>query len=91
MQPGRVLRLLVSDLYLNDAIGNFVLSLADEVPARKIPITVYAERYGAEPSALRTTVTREEEITVTSAENPPPVTARAADLSTRIAARVDNI
>ncbi|EFV43791.1 hypothetical protein HMPREF0179_02397 [Bilophila wadsworthia 3_1_6] len=45
MQPGRVLRLLVSDLYLNDAIGNFVLSLADEVPARKIPITVYAERY----------------------------------------------
>lgn len=45
----------------------------------------------AEPSALRTTVTREEEITVTSAENPPPVTARAADLSTRIAARVDNI
>ena len=45
----------------------------------------------AEPSALRTTVTREEEITVTSAENPPPVTARAADLSTRIAARVDTI
>ena len=44
----------------------------------------------AEPSALRTTVTREEEITVTSAENPPPVTARAADPSMRIAARADN-
>lgn len=39
------MRLLVSDLYLNDAIDNFVLSPANEVPARKIPITVYAEKY----------------------------------------------
>lgn len=43
----------------------------------------------AEPSALRTIVTREEAITVTSAENPPPVTGRAADQSMRTAARAD--
>lgn len=44
MQPDRVLRLLVSDLYRNDAIGNFVLSLAEEAAARGIPTAVYAER-----------------------------------------------